>query len=64
MMEDFESSEPIVAGLPDDYFADVVREFLGSGQGAQGRVGEASSVLAEAAPICRFAVEWLERKAR
>ena len=50
----------------DDYFADVVREFLRSAQStqdAQGLVGDAPSVLVEAAPICRFAVGWLERTA-
>lgn len=61
MVEEFDTSEPIVAGLRDDYFADVVQAFLASGQGAQGLVGRAPSVLVEAAPICRFAVQWLER---
>jgi aminoglycoside 3-N-acetyltransferase len=61
MVEEFDTSEPIVAGLADDYCADIVREFLASGQGAQGLVGGAPSVLVEAAPICHFAVQWLER---
>jgi aminoglycoside 3-N-acetyltransferase len=62
MVEQFDTSEPVVAGLPDDYFADIVREFLASGQRAQGLVGAAPSVLVKAAPICNFAIEWLERK--
>ncbi|QFU16726.1 aminoglycoside 3-N-acetyltransferase [Microvirga thermotolerans] len=61
MIEEFETAEPIVPGLADDYFASVVRSFLATGRGAQGVVGEAPSVLVEAAPICGFAVEWLER---
>ena len=60
-VEEFDTSEPIGAGPADDYFADVVRAFLASGQGAQGLAGEAPSVLVEAAPICRFGVRWLER---
>ena len=61
MVEEFDTSEPVVVGLPGDYFADVVREFLATGQGAWGLVGSAPSVLVEAAPICHFAIKWLER---
>ncbi len=61
MVEEFDTSEPVVAGLPKDYFATIVSEFLASGQGTQGAVGEAPSVLVDAASICGFAVEWLER---
>ena len=38
------------------------QEFLESGRGALGRVGDASSVLMEAAPLCDFAVAWIERR--
>jgi aminoglycoside 3-N-acetyltransferase len=63
MIEEFDTSDPVVAGLSDDYFAQIVVEFLASGHGSQGRVGTASSVLVEAASICRFGVEWLEQNA-
>lgn len=63
MIEEFETGEPVVPGLPDDYFATVVRAFLATGSGTQGLIGEALSALVPAAPICRFAVEWLERNA-
>ena len=62
MVEEFDTSEPVVAGLRDDYFGIIVREHLASGHGRQGFIGEASSVLLEAAEICDFA-EWLERAA-
>lgn len=62
MVEEFDTAAPVVAGLPDDYFADIVREFLASGESAQGLVGDAPSLLVEAAPICGFAVDWLERR--
>lgn len=62
MVEEFETREPVVAGLADDYFAEVVRDFLAGGRGRQGSVGDAPSVLVEAAPMCAFAVAWLERR--
>jgi aminoglycoside 3-N-acetyltransferase len=62
-IEEFDTSGPVVAGLADDCFAEIVREYLASGQGRRGPVGDAPSVLVEAAPICRFAVAWLEARA-
>jgi aminoglycoside 3-N-acetyltransferase len=62
MVEEFETGEPVVAGLADDYFAHIVSDFLASGQGREGRVGAAASVLVEAAAITRFAVAWLEER--
>jgi aminoglycoside 3-N-acetyltransferase len=41
MVEEFDTSVPVVPGLPEAYFADVVREFLARGQGAQGPIGGA-----------------------
>jgi len=52
----------VVAGLAEDCFAEVVRDFLASGAGRQGPVGDAPSVLVEAAPMCAFGVAWLERR--
>jgi aminoglycoside 3-N-acetyltransferase len=62
MTEEFDTSDPVVAGLADDYFATVVEAFLASGQGCRGMVGAAPSVLVDAAPIVAFAVEWLEKR--
>ena len=61
---EFDTVDPIVDGLAEDYFADIVREFLASGQGQRGRVGDAQSVLVPAAVMTRFAVDWLERRFR
>ena len=63
MIEEFETSEPIVPGLADDYFAEIVESFLATGQGHQGMIGDAPSVLLDAAQICAFAVAWLEEHA-
>lgn len=64
MVEEFETSDPVVPGLADDYFATIVNAFLTSGGGRHGTIGDASSVLVEADAMCRFAVSWLERIAR
>ena len=62
MVEEFDTSDPVVEGLDDDYFGTIVNAFLASGQGIQGMIGAAPSVLVEAAPITAFAVGWLERR--
>lgn len=63
MVEEFDTSEPIAEGLADDYFATIVQDFLATGRGAQGCIGLAPSVLVDAAPVCAFAVTWLQRNA-
>lgn len=60
--EEFNTGIPIVDGLPDDYFADVVMEFLSVGKGRVGQVGNARTVLVGARDIVEFAVNWLERR--
>ncbi|CAD5256134.1 Aminoglycoside N(3)-acetyltransferase III [Bosea sp. 62] len=62
MIEEFDTGDPIVAGLEDDYFAGIVTEFLATGQGRQGLIGAAHSVLVEAAAITAFGVAWLESR--
>jgi aminoglycoside 3-N-acetyltransferase len=62
MIEEFDTGDPIVEGLDEDYFAGIVTEFLASGQGRQGLVGAAPSVLVDAAAITAFGVNWLESR--
>jgi len=62
--EEFDTSDPIVASLPDDYFALVVEAFLDTGKGMRGTAGKAPSVLVPAAEIVPFAVDWLESRFR
>jgi aminoglycoside 3-N-acetyltransferase len=64
LIEEFDTVDPVVDGLDDDYFAAIVDAFLESGQGARGRVGDAPSVLVPAAAMTRFAVDWLEARFR
>ncbi|HHK4715156.1 TPA: aminoglycoside 3-N-acetyltransferase [Pseudomonas aeruginosa] len=62
MIEEFDTGDPVVAGLAEDYFAGIVTEFLAGGQGRQGPVGAAPSVLVDAAAITAFGVNWLETR--
>lgn len=62
LIEEFDTSEPVVAGLAEDYFATIVSEYLATGAGATGRIGDAASVLVDAAGITAFATAWLERR--
>lgn len=61
-VEEFDTGDPVVAGLAEDYFAEVVTDFLRSGRGVQGRLGDATGTLVAAAEIVPFAVQWLETR--
>ncbi len=60
--EEFDTSDPIVEGLDEGYFGDVMAEFLNQGQGERGKIGDAIAVLVNAADIVDFGVQWLERR--
>lgn len=62
--EEFDTGNPVVEGLAEDFFAEVVESFLATGQGRRGRIGDAPSVLVEARPMVAFAVDWLESRFR
>jgi aminoglycoside 3-N-acetyltransferase len=62
MVEEFDTAEPVVAGLDEDYFTTILTAFLASGNGAQGTVGAAASVLVEASAVTAFAVQWLQEQ--
>lgn len=62
MIEEFDTGDPIVAGLAEDYFAEIVTEFLAGGQGRQGLIGAAPSLLVDAAAITAFGIAWLESR--
>jgi aminoglycoside 3-N-acetyltransferase len=64
MIEEFDTSAPCIPALPDDFIARIVGAYLATGAGRQGKVGQASAVLVEAAGILPFAIDWLERAAR
>lgn len=59
-VEEFDTSVPVVAGLPDPYFHLIVEDYLATGAGRHARIGDAPSVLVAAAGITAYAVRWLE----
>ena len=58
---EFDTSRPIVDGLPDDVFACIAADYLASGRGSRGYVGAAKSVLVDARGLHGFTVQWLEK---
>jgi len=60
--EEFDTGLPVVAGLAEDYFEDVVEDFLATGRGRRGLIGHAPAVLVDAPAIVAFATDWLERR--
>lgn len=62
--EEFDTGNPVVPGLATDYFADIVTGFLAAGDGREGQVGAASTVLVPAREMVAYAVEWLESRFR
>ncbi|MBZ9936369.1 aminoglycoside 3-N-acetyltransferase [Mesorhizobium sp. BR1-1-16] len=63
MIKEFDTGDPIVEAFAPDYFADIVSDYLATGAGSRGQIGNASAILVEAAPIVAFAVSWMERRA-
>jgi len=59
-IEEFDTTEPVVAELPENYIEQIVAAYVGSGNGHQGMIGLAPSLLVDARPMLAFAVEWLE----
>jgi len=60
--EEFDTSDPVVDGLPDGYFATVVGDFLATSSGRTSPVGTAPSILVKAAEVVPFAIGWLEKR--
>jgi aminoglycoside 3-N-acetyltransferase len=60
--EEFDTGIPVVDSLAEDYFEDVVEDFLATGRGRRGLIGHAPSVLVDAPAMVAFAVQWLERR--
>ncbi|WP_273688794.1 aminoglycoside 3-N-acetyltransferase [Ketogulonicigenium vulgare] len=61
---EFDTADPVIAGLPDDYFGQILRDYLAIGRAEQGRVGQAAAVVVDASEITAFAVDWIEEFAR
>ena len=63
VIEEFDTSNPCIPALPDNFIERIVGDYLATGAGRQGTIGLASSVLVDAADIMPFAVAWMERAA-
>lgn len=63
MIEEFDTSNPCVSALPENFIDRIVTDYLATGAGRQGKIGQAPSVLVEAAEIVPFAINWMERVA-
>ena len=58
--EEFDTTNPVIEGLAEDYFAAGGGYFLAAGKGRRGIIGAAPSLLLRAAEVAPFAVDWLE----
>ncbi len=63
-VEEFDTGNPVVDGLDDDYFDAVVRDFVATGGGRQGKVGAAECLVVDVAEMTGFAIKWLESRFR
>ena len=59
-VEEFDTSDPVVDGMPADAFARIASIALEAGAGKSGLVGKAASYLFDAAPLVLEGVRWLE----
>jgi aminoglycoside 3-N-acetyltransferase len=59
-IEEFDTSQPVIPGAWDSYFADIVQEYVASGRGRSGQVGQAPSYLLHAAELHQHALAWME----
>jgi aminoglycoside 3-N-acetyltransferase len=50
----------VIDGMPENYIEEIVTAFVDRGQGQQGLVGHAPSLLVDAEPMLDFAIDWLE----
>lgn len=63
MVAEFDTGDPVVDALPEDFIDQAVSAFVAAGNGVQGRVGDADSLLVAAPAMLAFGVDWLERTA-
>jgi aminoglycoside 3-N-acetyltransferase len=59
-IEEFDTSLPVIGGMPDDHFTQIALAALNAGAGRHGSVGAADAYLFESRALHRIAVDWLE----
>ena len=61
IIEEFDTSRPVVSAMPERFFASLVEGFLATGRASRGLVGRASSYLLPAKELVSYAVSVIER---
>ncbi|MFW2854182.1 aminoglycoside 3-N-acetyltransferase [Sphingomonas sp. TX0543] len=61
-IEEFDTTEPVVEGLPENYIEQIVTAYVAGGSGREGSIGLAPSLLVDARPMLAYAIEWLEAR--
>jgi aminoglycoside 3-N-acetyltransferase len=59
-IEEYDTSEPVVDGLPANVFEQIVTAYVDGGGGTVGQVGAARTLLVDAVPMLAYGVRWLE----
>ena len=60
-VKEFDTSDCVVAGMPEDYFAELTQAFVDHGLAKTGRVGSAQAYLLPAPALVDFAINTLEQ---
>ncbi len=60
VVEEFDTTEPVMEGLPEDYIEQIVTAYVARGAGRDGLIGLAPSLLVDAKPMLAFAIDWLD----
>jgi aminoglycoside 3-N-acetyltransferase len=61
-MEEFDTTEPVMESLPENYIEQIVTAYVAGGSGREGTIGLAPSLLVDARPMLAFAIKWLEAR--
>jgi aminoglycoside 3-N-acetyltransferase len=61
-IEEFDTSNPVVDGMPETIFDDIVRAYVAERAVRCGRVGGAPTHLLDAADLVGYAIAWMERE--
>ena len=61
-IEEFDTSELVIDDMPEDYFSQVIREFVDLGRAKTATVGQAQSILLPTSQFVQFAVRKMEKE--
>jgi len=61
-IEEFDTSNVVVDGMPDDYFAQITEQFVEFGYAQTGMIGRARSILLPSQAFVQFAIKKMEQE--